>query len=256
MLLLLRGLRISEALSLRAGDITLRETGTELRILRKGRTARQSVYSDDRWLTVRLAELAGALEPDGRVFGGLDRFAAARVVKAIGAAAGCVPLPTPTCCATCSSPNYSPRACQCVRCSSSPGMHRSRPPNATPTLSTNPTATSRRSCATGSRRPPAPSLVPRPRDRQRRDIGENRDSPQNELASATKRSPRTELELRCRGQSRPPSPRTSSGRGRRSTPGAHKGPVTERASVRTASTSPWACPTARRPGRRPQGSDG
>jgi hypothetical protein len=38
-LLLLRGLRISEALSLRAGDITLRETGAELRILRKGRTA-------------------------------------------------------------------------------------------------------------------------------------------------------------------------------------------------------------------------
>ena len=94
-LLLLRGLRISEALSLRAGDITLRETGAELRILRKGRTARVSVYSDDRWLTARLAELAGALEPDGRVFGGLDRFAAARVVKAVGVAAGLRPAPHP-----------------------------------------------------------------------------------------------------------------------------------------------------------------
>ncbi len=91
-LLLLRGLRISEALSLRAGDITVREHSAELRVQRKGHRARQRLYTDDPWLIARLTELAHPSTPDTPVFTGLDRFAAARIIKTIGQSAG---LPVP-----------------------------------------------------------------------------------------------------------------------------------------------------------------
>jgi integrase len=48
-----------------------------------------------RGLNSRLAELADRLPPDALVFGGLDRFAAARAVKAVGDQAGLRPPPYP-----------------------------------------------------------------------------------------------------------------------------------------------------------------
>jgi site-specific recombinase XerD len=67
----------------------------ELRIVRKGRSARESVYSDDSWLGTQLTEIATSLPAEDAVFGELDRFAAARSVKAVREQAGLRPPPHP-----------------------------------------------------------------------------------------------------------------------------------------------------------------
>jgi integrase/recombinase XerC len=95
-LLLLCGLRISEALGIRAVDITPRERGrkAEVRIRRKGRDHRTVFDIDDEQLAGRLATLAATTAADRPVFG-LDRFQAGRALARIGREAGIDPPPHP-----------------------------------------------------------------------------------------------------------------------------------------------------------------
>lgn len=94
--LLLCGLRISEALGIRAVDITPRERGrkAEVRIRRKGRDHRTVFDIDDEQLAGRLATLMTTTAEDRPVFS-LDRFQARRALARIGRQAGIDPPPHP-----------------------------------------------------------------------------------------------------------------------------------------------------------------
>ena len=74
MLLLLCGFRISEALGIRAVDITPRERGRKagVRIRRKGRDHRTVFDIDDEWLARRLATLTTATADADRPVFDLD----------------------------------------------------------------------------------------------------------------------------------------------------------------------------------------
>jgi integrase/recombinase XerD len=95
-LLLLCGFRISEALGIRAADITPRQRGrkAEVRIRRKGRDHRTVFDIDDEWLAHRLAMLQASTADDRPVFD-LDRFQARRALARIGRQAGLDPPPHP-----------------------------------------------------------------------------------------------------------------------------------------------------------------
>lgn len=95
-LLLLCGFRISEALGIRAIDITPRERGrkAEVRIRRKGRDHRTVFDVDDQWLAARLATLKDSTRHDRPLFD-LDRFRATRALARIGRDAGLDPPPHP-----------------------------------------------------------------------------------------------------------------------------------------------------------------
>lgn len=95
-LLLLCGFRISEALGIRATDITPRERGrkAEVRIRRKGRDHRTVFDVDDQWLAARLAALKASTRDERPVFD-LDRFQATRALARIGRDAGLDPPPHP-----------------------------------------------------------------------------------------------------------------------------------------------------------------
>ena len=95
-LLLLCGFRISEALGIRAIDITPRQRGrkAEVRIRRKGRDHRTIFHIDDQQLAHRLAELAVSTPAQQPVFD-LDRFQASRALARIARQAGINPPPHP-----------------------------------------------------------------------------------------------------------------------------------------------------------------
>jgi len=92
-LLLLCGFRISEALGIRAVDITQRERWrkAEVDIRRKGRDHRTVFDIDDEWLARRRATLTA----DARPVFDLDRFQAGRALARIGRHAGISPPPHP-----------------------------------------------------------------------------------------------------------------------------------------------------------------
>ena len=95
-LLLLCGFRISEALGIRAIDITPRQRGrkAEVRIRRKGRDHRTVFHIDDQRLAHRLAAL-NASTPAGQPVFDLDRFQAGHALARIARQAGIDPPPHP-----------------------------------------------------------------------------------------------------------------------------------------------------------------
>jgi hypothetical protein len=96
-LLVLCGFRMSEALGIRALDITPRELGrkAEVRIRRKGRDHRTVFDFDDHWLAARLATLKASTRDDRPVFD-LDRFRPPAPSRGSGAKRGSNQSPTPT----------------------------------------------------------------------------------------------------------------------------------------------------------------
>lgn len=84
-LLLLAGLRISEAVSLGKADLIYDGGFFKIAPNRKGKDGRQLLVIDEPDLIARLEELARASD---RLFDGMDRFAAGRVVARVGQAAG------------------------------------------------------------------------------------------------------------------------------------------------------------------------
>jgi integrase/recombinase XerD len=94
-LLLLRGLRISEALSARARDIAAHDGRLAIEIIRKGSTARTTVLVDDDWLIQRLLALKDESDADDPLFGDMSRFDAVRALRRLGEGAGIEPPPHP-----------------------------------------------------------------------------------------------------------------------------------------------------------------
>lgn len=93
LLLLMHGLRVSEAINLRTSDLQVDGGHLKLMIRRKGMGGKTAAVVDDAQLRTRLERIVASGE--GAVFGQLDRFGAVRSVASIGRAAGLEPVPHP-----------------------------------------------------------------------------------------------------------------------------------------------------------------
>lgn len=93
LLLLLHGLRVSEAINLRSKDLHLDGGHLKIMITRKGMSGKTAVLIDDAALRSRLEHIRVS-EP-ANVFGAMDRFGAVRSVAVVGVAAGLEPPPHP-----------------------------------------------------------------------------------------------------------------------------------------------------------------
>ena len=93
LLLLLHGLRVSEAINLQTKDLQLDGGHFKVMIKRKGMSGKTAVLIDDEILRGRL-ESARATD-DKYVFGDMDRFRAVRTVAAVGRSAQLDPVPHP-----------------------------------------------------------------------------------------------------------------------------------------------------------------
>lgn len=93
LLLLLHGLRVSEAVNLRTTDLVLDGGHLKVMITRKGMSGKTAVLIDDEALRERLEKIRVSGQPI--VFEEMDRFAAVRSVAAVGRAAELDPVPHP-----------------------------------------------------------------------------------------------------------------------------------------------------------------
>jgi integrase len=93
LLLLMHGLKVSEAINLTTKDLRVDGGHLKIMITRKGMGGKTAVLVDDDHLRRRLDRILAT--NDGAVFGSLDRFGAVRSVASIGRVAGLEPVPHP-----------------------------------------------------------------------------------------------------------------------------------------------------------------